>query len=139
METFKQTAKPNFVVCQIRGRFGDASVSPLPAPVVVSPASVAKHYRDHMTSGNQFGCARVARPLLSTSTSVLHRVNRAPRESDVQGPSFLRPRVISVLSGTSGSGASRVIETSPLVVRSGNNSVLTGLFSRVLVLSRSKI
>jgi hypothetical protein len=65
-----------------------------------------------MTSRNQFGSR--ARALRATAPEhlhlPLHRVNRAPRESDVQGPSFLRRRVIGVLSGTSGSGGSCVIE-----------------------------
>src|ERR1700758_2737743 len=39
---------------QIRGRFGSGSVSPLPTPVLLAAARVAKLYR-HMTSRNQFG------------------------------------------------------------------------------------
>jgi hypothetical protein len=31
-----ETLNPIFMICQIRGRFGGASVSPLQAPVVVS-------------------------------------------------------------------------------------------------------
>jgi hypothetical protein len=84
------------MICQIRGRFGGASVSPLPAPVVVSRGERGKTPPPPHDFTQSTWVARVLRATAPEHLHLLlHRVNRVPRESDVQGPSFLRRRVIS--------------------------------------------